>query len=325
MDRIRVSTHSRPKAAGSSWSSRWAWKLFQHTAARRRLAYPLGMLFDELGFNTQPPEGGWQGFDVARLHQRGFNTQPPEGGWGCQCCKATMRVVSTHSRPKAAGLFILYCYFLFIVSTHSRPKAAGIGRGNADRLPRRFNTQPPEGGWPSWVVVVRTQKVFQHTAARRRLGLNLKPIWFSEIVSTHSRPKAAGRSKRMGLRFLTVSTHSRPKAAGCFFCGSCDSSKVSTHSRPKAAGMGARAVLSSRNVSTHSRPKAAGQTKGSNSSFFSVSTHSRPKAAGSVFIVNSGIPSMFQHTAARRRLVFNFGIRHIFTRVSTHSRPKAAG
>ena len=278
-------------------------KLFQHTAARRRLAYPLGMLFDELGFNTQPPEGGWQGFDVARLHQRGFNTQPPEGGWGCQCCKATMRVVSTHSRPKAAG----------------------IGRGNADRLPRRFNTQPPEGGWPSWVVVVRTQKVFQHTAARRRLGLNLKPIWFSEIVSTHSRPKAAGRSKRMGLRFLTVSTHSRPKAAGCFFCGSCDSSKVSTHSRPKAAGMGARAVLSSRNVSTHSRPKAAGQTKGSNSSFFSVSTHSRPKAAGSVFIVNSGIPSMFQHTAARRRLVFNFGIRHIFTRVSTHSRPKAAG
>ena len=104
--------------------------------------------------------------------------------------------VSTHSRPKAAGLFILYCYFLFIVSTHSRPKAAGIGRGNADRLPRRFNTQPPEGGWPSWVVVVRTQKVFQHTAARRRLGLNLKPIWFSEIVSTHSRPKAAGSKPR---------------------------------------------------------------------------------------------------------------------------------
>ena len=78
-------------------------------------------------------------------------------------------------------------------------------------------------------------------------------------------------------------------------------------------------------VSTHSRPKAAGCFFCGSCDSSKVSTHSRPKAAGSVFIVNSGIPSMFQHTAARRRLVFNFGIRHIFTRVSTHSRPKAAG
>ena len=36
----------------------------------------------------------------------GFNTQPPEGGWvsifGVQ--RAVMKEVSTHSRPKAAGM-----------------------------------------------------------------------------------------------------------------------------------------------------------------------------------------------------------------------------
>ena len=33
------------------------------------------------------------------------------------------------------------------VSTHSRPKAAGILRKKKDEKIFRFNTQPPEGGW----------------------------------------------------------------------------------------------------------------------------------------------------------------------------------
>ena len=37
------------------------------------------------------------------------------------------------------------------------------------------------------------------------------------VVSTHSRPKAAGGNDMMDLDLLSVSTHSRPKAAGC--CG----------------------------------------------------------------------------------------------------------
>ena len=55
-----VSTHSRPKAAGSL-----------------RIAVQMPVA----GFNTQPPEGGW----VCEMQQgakcRSFNTQPPEGGW----------------------------------------------------------------------------------------------------------------------------------------------------------------------------------------------------------------------------------------------------
>ena len=57
---------------------------------------------------------------------------------------------------------------------------------------------------------------FQHTAARRRLAqlrLLHGVLW---VVSTHSRPKAAGHPTPEYLTTLTVSTHSRPKAAGPF-------------------------------------------------------------------------------------------------------------
>ena len=54
---------------------------FQHTAARRRLDIRAGSTISFLCFNTQPPEGGWNGtFSVVCTYKR-FNTQPPEGGW----------------------------------------------------------------------------------------------------------------------------------------------------------------------------------------------------------------------------------------------------
>ena len=59
-DQTAVSTHSRPKAAGRTGAGR-------HPAQR--------------GFNTQPPEGGWQNQYRTGKNAAGFNTQPPEGGW----------------------------------------------------------------------------------------------------------------------------------------------------------------------------------------------------------------------------------------------------
>ena len=55
------------------------------------------------------------------------------------------------------------------VSTHSRPKAAGDVHGHDDLFNGCFNTQPPEGGWSSPVVIFFSFAKFQHTAARRRL------------------------------------------------------------------------------------------------------------------------------------------------------------
>ena len=60
------------------------------------------------------------------LGSLGFNTQPPEGGWFKQFGFFQFREnVSTHSRPKAAGTVSQNVNVGKVVSTHSRPKAAG--------------------------------------------------------------------------------------------------------------------------------------------------------------------------------------------------------
>ena len=187
-----------------------------------------------------------------------FNTQPPEGGWQPQFPFSNSAAVSTHSRPKAAGKHHEHQY---------RPLAS-------------FNTQPPEGGWHIQDYILIYNQTFQHTAARRRLDGYLIPNIEQALVSTHSRPKAAGDFVHLNIRICMVSTHSRPKAAG-LSAESCHTHwTVSTHSRPKAAGHTARTYMPRFCVSTHSRPKAAGKT-----------------ASVSILLI------MFQHTAARRRLV----------------------
>ena len=127
-----------------------------------------------------------------------------------------------------------------IVSTHSRPKAAGppfaagtkptaefqhtaarrrlvISSLNGSRaMPFQHTAARRRLGSNS--ITHHQAMKFQHTAARRRLGCYLLGANGIKKVSTHSRPKAAGRLQlRAGLR-IAVSTHSRPKAAGCGRC-----------------------------------------------------------------------------------------------------------
>ena len=58
--------------------------------------------------------------------------------------------------------------------------------------PHGFNTQPPEGGWFSDGLRCMYCDLFQHTAARRRLAYDDVANLVKAVVSTHSRPKAAG-------------------------------------------------------------------------------------------------------------------------------------
>ena len=123
------------------------------------------------GFNTQPPEGGWIQPHIARHAARRFNTQPPEGGW------ASNRKVSDDClwfQHTAARRRLVDVNLRSLIGEHS------------------FNTQPPEGGWGLPCVFLSPACMFQHTAARRRLVLNLARSVSAGIVSTHSRPKAAG-------------------------------------------------------------------------------------------------------------------------------------
>ena len=79
-----------------------------------------------------------------------------------------------------------------IVSTHSRPKAAGLHDVNDIWVIYSFNTQPPEGGWLVKNFFWPLEEMFQHTAARRRLATLTPEQRTLIVVSTHSRPKAAG-------------------------------------------------------------------------------------------------------------------------------------
>ena len=60
------------------------------------------------------------------LLAKGFNTQPPEGGWLIVAADNDIHLVSTRSRPKAAGQFGVPLQITLFVSTRSRPKAAGV-------------------------------------------------------------------------------------------------------------------------------------------------------------------------------------------------------
>ena len=44
----------------------------------------------QTGFNTQPPEGGWEKSRRNARNSAGFNTQPPEGGWFRMVSMATV-------------------------------------------------------------------------------------------------------------------------------------------------------------------------------------------------------------------------------------------
>ena len=107
--------------------------MFQHTAARRRLASRLDRFRyrRQVSTHSRPKAAG----EVSRYRgfaNKGFNTQPPEGGWLYKNGFVDMS---------------------FYVSTHSRPKAAGATTDGHASIKR-----------------------FQHTAARRRLGLYIDPF-----------------------------------------------------------------------------------------------------------------------------------------------------
>ena len=143
-----VSTRSRPKAAGlqfptlnlgllsfntqppeGGWDPTYSQsaidKLFQHAAARRRLAHAPITQHKTTCFNTQPPEGGWRKNQPLKNTPASFNTQPPEGGW-LKFLFSENKFKRFNTQPPEGG-------WPFYLETK-----------NANHC---FNTQPPEGGW----------------------------------------------------------------------------------------------------------------------------------------------------------------------------------
>ena len=170
--RFRVSTHSRPKAAGFiSLAVQHRFRVSTHSRPKAAgLTAMTSVPAINVSTHSRPKAAGYraiwcsplrQGFQLTAARRRlvhdefafrhavyGFNSQPPEGGWHKFHCLGKGICVSTHSRPKAAGQY-----------------------GGAPKRRRgRFNSQPPEGGWVDTEAASIGPEAFQLTAARRRLG-----------------------------------------------------------------------------------------------------------------------------------------------------------
>ncbi len=147
------------------------------------------------------------------------------------CFKDT---VSTHSRPKAAVNLMEWLGLSDSVSTHSHPKAAGkrhlqplFAKVSTHSRPKAAGRPIPQTAAPCW---------FQHTAARRRLGLIDSRV---ETLGTFQHTAARRRLERHqigGVCPRRVSTHSRLKATGAITEDDFKPDIVSTHSRLKATG-----------------------------------------------------------------------------------------
>ena len=144
-----VSTHSRPKAAGShAFSSVYTGLAFQHTAARRRLGVTrktqnIELSFQHTAARRRLDSGAMDSPILARFQhtaaRRRLGAGLPIDGteqW-FQHTAARRRLVQVVSPHDDVGS----------VSTHSRPKAAGFGVESTQPPTISFNTQPPEGGW----------------------------------------------------------------------------------------------------------------------------------------------------------------------------------
>ena len=170
--------------------------------------------------------------------------------------------VSTHSRPKAAGL---------VAHQH---RAGGMFQHTAAR--RRLDIRAHDRACRALL--------FQHTAARRRLADHRRGIGRAGgFQHTAARRRLVAAAPAASCYFA-VSTHSRPKAAGATAWRSWRTCTFQhTAARRRLGHHGADTGIS-RRVSTHSRPKAAGRLANQARQIGAVSTHSRPKAAGGAVI-----------------------------------------
>ena len=214
--------------------------MFQHAAARRRLGMPDMAMPTSVAVSTRsrPKAAGKYGTVLATLVS-GFNTQPPEGGW--------MPYFMIHGGNN-------------MVSTRSRPKAAGFLLFGIQQISYCFNTQPPEGGWLNNQQTNHAELMFQHAAARRRLGRhNIRGRAFQAFQHAAARRRlvcsAMSSINRIGF-------NTQPPEGGWLVRGV----RLLRMDGFQHAAARRRLVyllllfLNHQTVSTRSRPKAAGKT-----------------------------------------------------------------
>ena len=233
--------------------------------------------------------------------------------------------VSTHSRPKAAGILVLYCIkdLRFQHTAARRRLVENFGRINIRIF--CFNTQPPEGGWFCSIRFILIFDLFQHTAARRRLAdVFAYNKWHVAFQHTAARRRLVKRMMEV-FRIFKVSTHSRPKAAGRVTAYK-SVMYASFNTQPPEGGWPMKSVVlricrrcfntqppeggwltalswTKPKFSFNTQPPEGGWLRRRSPRGRGAGFNTQPPEGGWAFLPsNAYLPCLFQHTAARRRL-----------------------
>ncbi len=200
----------------------------------------------------------------------------------------------------------------------------------------------------NWAFTEQRKKSFQHTAARRRLDRFQNYLFHGVYVSTHSRPKAAGpcafqttnndlmfqhtaarrrlECPQRQLRKFPLRFNTQPPEGGWIRQTPQTCLMFGFNTQPPEGGWPFLPTYHKRVSCFNTQPPEGGwrcARRGGN--LYGRFNTQPPEGGWTNSPPISSNAELFQHTAARRRLVgFLFQIR-IADRVSTHSRPKAAG
>ena len=143
-----------------------------------------------------------------------------------------------------------------------------------------FNTQPPEGGWINQVDLKDGLMMFQHTAARRRLGL------YCHFYAIFQRFQHTAARRRLGRararRQVCLCFNTQPPEGGWIFIAAIDNQLDSFNTQPPEGGWSWRSL---RQIPAPSFQHTA----------------ARRRLVFITCVYRCNI--VFQHTAARRRLV----------------------
>ena len=122
-------------------------RLFQHTAARRRLGPTVALI--QLSFNTQPPEGGWRQTATAAALQTLFQHTAARRRLGVILfCRVWGRLFQHTAARRRLVILIHYKSGQGDVCFNTQPPEGGwLSLRGRLFLEYSFNTQPPEGGW----------------------------------------------------------------------------------------------------------------------------------------------------------------------------------
>ena len=182
---------------------------------------------------------------------------------------------------------------MFDVSTHSRPKAAAARTTPSTPSPPGFNTQPPEGGC--------------------KVGITALPGLFC----FNTQPPEGGYGTIYYCDYIGNGFNTQPPEGGCLkYLTDNNSEWAFQHTAAR------RRLLRHWMPPTplhrfNTQPPEGGCPDGLFIKLTSdVSTHSRPKAAAMSY-TDALLATLFQHTAARRRLLRNNQFRRLLRRFNT--------